>query len=157
MKTIENKLQAAHDLGRIVGAAECFADEDVRNTVCGAAHALFDGLLTEAEEDEKVREEGASALRYAYTKVVVDRAVGDYPPDPFDFVETGEMVEKEPEPKKQTNFSELTKSPESLAEFLSAQPYCGRGEVVGDCNEDCYPCVLKWLNEEIDREERCGL
>ena len=53
--------------------------------------------------------------------------------------------------RRHTNFSELTKSPESLAEFLSAQPYCGRGEVVGDCNEDCYPCVLKWLNEEVGK------
>jgi hypothetical protein len=83
----------------------------------------------------------------------IQKVARDYPPDVFDFVETGEMVEREPEPKKQTNFSELTKSSESLAEFLSAQPYCGRGEVVGGCNEDCYPCVLKWLNEEVKADD----
>lgn len=84
----------------------------------------------------------------------IQKVARDYPSDVFDFVETGEMVETDINvPSKKTNFSGLTKSPESLAEFLSAQPYCGRGEVVGYCNEDCYPCVLKWLNEEATPDD----
>ena len=156
MKTIEDKLQAAHELGRIVGAAECFVDEDVRNTVCGAARALFDGLLIEAAEDEKVREEGASALRHAYAKVVVNRAVGDCPPDPFDFVETGEMVEKEPEPKRQTNFARLTKSPEALATFMNDElDRCPPKVGQSDCadNSDCVKCWTDWLNEEVTPDD----
>ena len=157
MKTIEDKLQAAHELGRIIGAAECFADEDVRNTVCGAAHVLFDGLLIEAAEDEKVREEGASALRHAYAKVVVDRAMDDYPPDPFDFVETGEMVEApEPEPKRQTNFARITKSPEVLADrLLNEFDICPPDMVDTDCKErgTCDGCWVRWLNEEATPDD----
>ena len=157
MKTIEDKLHAAHELGRIAGAAECFADEDVRNTVCGAAHALFDGLLTEAAEDEKVREEGASALQHAYAKVVVDRAVGDYPPDPFDFVATGEMVEApEPEPKGRTNFDRLTKSPEALATFMVEEAERCPPDIVFDAcpdTTDCVKCWADWLNEEATPDD----
>ena len=149
MKTIEDKLQAAHELGRIVGAAECFADEDVRNTVCGAAHALFDGLLTEAaEEAEASRETTASLIR-------LDQ---NYPPDPFDFVETEEMVEKEPEPKKQTNFDRITTDVKSLAMYLTDLPECDRGKTCPfnggkelPTQDDCFGCTVQWLYEEVGK------
>jgi hypothetical protein len=144
MKTIEDKLQAAYELGRIVVAAECFADEDVRNTVCGAAHALFDGLLTEAGEEAKAsREMTAGLIRLAQ----------NYPPDPFDLVEPGELVEKEPEPKKQTNFDRITKSPEVLAEFLGEELSRCPDEMAGkQCNELCIFCWLDQLNKEVEDE-----
>lgn len=158
MKTIEDKLQAAYELGRISGASECIEDEGTRTTIYRALGSLFDGLLVEAAEDEKVREEGASALRKAYAEVVVDRATGvrSCPPDPFDFVETGEMVEKEPEPKKQTNFARITKSPEAFATVMNEElDRCPPKVAQSDCadNPDCVKCWTDWLNEEATPDD----
>lgn len=154
MKTIEDKLQAAYELGRIVGAAECFADEDVRNTVCGAANVLFDGLLIAAGEDLRTnaaywKQKYEDAIEFNKPRLV--RPTSDYPPDPFDFVETGEMVEKEPEPKKQTNFSRLTKSPEAFATFMVEEEKRCPPDIVFDvCPDtpDCVKCWTDWLKEE---------
>ena len=157
MKTIEEKLRAAFELGRIAGAAETIDDEATRDLIYGSAAALFDGLLTEAGEDERAREEGTRELRDAYSKVVVDCAMGAFPPDPFDFVATGEMVESpEPKPTRQTNFTRLTKSPGTLARNLAENVYeCPRGECPYDdrhdpSKEDCVRCLTDWLNEEAE-------
>lgn len=83
----------------------------------------------------------------------------NFPPDPFDFVETGEMVEKETEPKKQTNFARLTKSPEALARNLAENVYeCPRGGCPYDdrhdpSKEDCVRCLTDWLNEEATPDD----
>ena len=160
MKTIEDKLQAAHELGRIVGAAECFADEDVHNTVCGAAHALFDGLLTEAGEDLRTdaaywRRKYEDAIEF--NKPHLGRPTSDYPPDPFDFVETGEMVEKDINvPSKKTNFDRITESPEVLADrLLNEFDICPPDMVDADCKErgTCDGCWVRWLNEEATPDD----
>lgn len=144
MKTIEDKLHIAHELGRIAGAAECIEDEGTRDTIYGAAESLFDGLLTEAAEE--AAEEARRLVR----------STCDYPPDPFDFVETGEMVEKEPEPKKQTNFARLTKSPEALAAFMVEDVERCPPDIVFDAcpdTTDCVKCWADWLNEEATPDD----
>ena len=92
---------------------------------------------------------------------VVQKVARDYPPDVFDFVATGEMVEKEPEPKKQTNFDRITKSPEVLARDLAENVYrCPRGgcpyidiDRHGPSKEDCTRCLTDWLNEEATPDD----
>ena len=129
MKTIEDYLQIAFSLGKIAGAAETIEDENTRDSIYEKAQSLFDGTLEEALEEENLRKAEVRELQ----KRAVAEAVG-ISPAPV---------------QKNTNFTELTRSPEALAEFLGEQPYCGRGEVIGDCDEKCIPCVLKWLNAEV--------
>jgi len=80
---------------------------------------------------------------------VIQKVARDYPPDVFDFVETGEMVEApEPEPMTpRTNLEWLCDNPEELAKRLDC-PYdiCPHTDVSGA--ELCAPCVLGWLREE---------
>lgn len=80
----------------------------------------------------------------------------NFPPDPFDFVETGEMVEKEPEPKRHTNFDRITKSPEVLADRLLTEfDICPPDMVSADCEErgTCDGCWVRWLNEEATPDD----
>lgn len=149
MKTTEDKLHIAHELGRIAGAAECIEDEGTRDTIYGAAESLFDGMLTVAGEEAKAsREKTASLIKLAQ----------NYPPDPFDLAETGEMVEKEPAPKKETNFARITKSPEVLGYVLATNAHeCPREKCPYDDRRDpgkdaCVRCLTDWLKEEA-REE----
>jgi len=159
VKTIEDKLHIAHELGRIAGAAECIEDEGTRDTIYGAAESLFDGLLTEAGEDLRTdaaywKQKYEDAIEFNKPRLV--RSTSDYPPDPFDFVETGEMVEKEP--KKETNFDRLTKSPEVLGYALATNAHeCPREKCPYDDRHDpsedaCVRCFTDWLNEEAKEE-----
>ena len=129
MKTIEDYLRIAFSLGQIAGAAEAIEEQYPRDSIYGTAQSLFEGTLEEALEEERQRKAEVRELQ----KRAVAEAVG-ISPAPV---------------QKNTNFTELTRSPEALAEFLGEQPYCGRGEVIGDCDEKCIPCVLKWLNAEV--------
>lgn len=144
MKTIEDKLHIAHELGRIAGAAECIEDEGTRDAIYGAAESLFDGLLAEAGEEVKAsREKTANLIRLAQ----------NYPPDPLDFVETGEMVEKEPDPKKETNFDRITKCPAAMVSFMNEEIVrCPPGMEGKVCDDECTKCWLNWLNEEVKEE-----
>ena len=147
MKTLEDKLHIAHELGRIAGAAECIEDEGTRDTIYGASESLFEGLLTEAAEEAKAsREKTASLINLAQ----------NYPPDPFDYA--GVEDSEEPEPKKETNFDRLTKSPEVLGYMLATNASeCPRKKCPYDDRRDpgedaCVRCLTDWLNEEAKEE-----
>jgi hypothetical protein len=89
-------------------------------------------------------------IRFQIPPESIKPEVHNYPPDPFDFVETGEMVEKEPKPKKQTNIDWLCDNPEELAKSLfcpfdickhDGEPHITEVDI-------CYQCLLDWLKEE---------
>ena len=125
MKTIEDKLQAAHELGRISGAAECFADEDVRNTVCGAARALFDGLLTEAAEEERhPRDTVKGSLWNIWRGTSFSR------------------ITKSPEVLAR-----------NLVENVYECPRGGCPDRHDPSKEDCVRCLTDWLNEEATPDD----
>ena len=145
MKTIEDYMRVAFDLGKIAGAAEAIEEQYPRDSIYGTAHSLFDGTLEEALEEENQRKAEIRELQKRAVAEAAGLPMLDYRPAPDDVIV--QRADGTPA-QKQTNFSVLTKSPETLAEYLGEQPYCGRGEVRGDCDEKCIPCVLEWLNME---------
>lgn len=154
MKTIEDKLHIAHELGRIAGAAECIEDEGTRDTIYGAAESLFDGLLAEAVEEERDILPALKLIQKAEYEAAAEKAYAPRqpsPPDPFDYAEVEDS--EEPEPKKETNFDRITKSPEVLAEFLGEELSRCPDDMAGkQCNEMCIACWLERLNEEAKDE-----
>ena len=93
-----------------------------------------------------------------YPHRTIQKVARDYPPDVFDFVATGEMVEApEPEPTRQTaRFARITKSPEAFATFMNEElDRCPPKVVQSDCadNPDCVKCWTDWLNEEVTPDD----
>lgn len=124
MLTIEEYLERAKYLGRIEGMAETIEDEATRDGLYGDAEYLFGYLVNDATEDDNERNNAMHRLQQ-------------------DVVEYAMVM---PEPKHEnTNFTEITKSPESLAEYLSALPCCPTGEANCPDDEDCFVCLCKWL------------
>ena len=50
MKTIEDYMRVAFDLGKIAGAAETIEDEFTRDSIYGSACELLDEVIREAAE-----------------------------------------------------------------------------------------------------------
>jgi hypothetical protein len=127
------------------------ADYDGCNTV-DSLKALVDELVDMSLKAQRCLDEEHST---GSPRLV--RSTCDYPPDPFDFVETGEMVEKEPEPKRQTaRFARITKSPEAFATFMNEElDRCPPKIAQSDCadNPDCVKCWTDWLNEEVTPDD----
>lgn len=143
MRTIEDTLQAVYEIGRVAGAAETLKDEQTRDCIFGSAQAVYDGLLEEAIEEDKRREEVLNDFRQqAFTAPMID-----WRPAPNDV-----LVQKAGAP---TNFDRITADVKSLALFLSDLPNCGRkdrcpyssNEVIST-DDECFECTLKWLYEE---------
>ena len=51
MKSIEDYMRVAFDLGKIAGAAETIEDEFTRDSIYGSAHDLLSGVIDAAKEE----------------------------------------------------------------------------------------------------------
>lgn len=154
MKTIEDYMRVAFDLGKIAGAAETIEDEYTRDSIYEKAQSLFDGTLEEALEEELQRKAEVRELQKRAVAEAVGLPMLDDRPAPDDVIvqrADGGPAQDYQASRRWTHFCDITETPEKLANFMmSEEDRCPPHVVSADCNEtsDCVKCWLNWLNME---------
>ena len=154
MKTIEDYMRVAFDLGKIAGAAEAIEEQYPRDSIYGTAHSLFDGTLEEALEEENQRKAEIRELQKRAVAEAAGLPMLDDRPAPDDVIvqrADGDPAQDYQASRRWTHFCGITETPEKLAEFMVIEgDRCPPHVVSADCNEtsDCIKCWLDWLNME---------
>ena len=168
LKEFADKLNGRQYLNELTKELEAYAKENGIVVVFGQSDDLLE--LRGAIDDEFGCYDGGTfyigcgKVEAVWCPKNTDYSWGyktDIPHETFDIMEDDEpyckgivFYLKDPKPKK-TNFSKITESVESLAEFIDSLNLIDCNACVGksicDCHiRDCKEVFIKWLQEEIN-------